>query len=630
MADKNNDIPFGYPGNPGFMQDSPFVPEPQWDIPAGAFMPGADGAPYPDAFAFPGFYGAPGQPAPMTDPGFQEPTFPDVVFPESGPGPYPIPMTSMQPMPFGYPDPSLAMTMPPMQFPPFPPEAAPSPMNTGAVSTPKVSPPAQNLFDMAATSQKKAEPAAQAKDGPNGTALPDSALQPSTKPVVPQVIPNAAPTGDPSQLPSRVDATGRPQIAPALRGAPAPGFDGTTLPLVQAKFDPNVGRMRNPEVEEKDKKRGFIIAIVILSVITVALAGALVYVLDPFGVFAKSEIDPPSEVQVENSFNAAYLPPPDLQPYAYINTADLERVSLSDFMAGEVNYDTTNNATDAYSQCTALATYKNDSVTVEQSLSLRLLFNRSDRSWQSNSATTISLNVIPIAAADIEAIIADFDKIMASYNESLANMYEGATYEVIPESKLTSDGGILNVVTKKTATDGTPLTCNIKCIVGWSNENGWVVKIDSVEGDVPPDLLQQVGDNDADAITPVETTTESIEPTTENAENANGEGETTEGEDGAGDQTQIAGDSSTIVQYRLTCPNGAKVKVPGTIEIESGRTLLRTFGLMEVILAGRTYTVDYFEITGGQGFETGQGVEVCGIIGTGGALEKAPLIIKIG
>lgn len=628
MADKNNDIPFGYPGNPGFMQDSPFVPDPMWDAPPEAFMMGPDGMPFFDPSGMQGWYGAPIPGMPIPDAGYPAPAFPDVVFPDACASPYPLPMTSMQPLPFGYPDPAFMPPLPQPPLPAMPQSMPPQQMSTGAVSTPKIAPPAQNLMDMA-ESQKPKEEGAQPQEKPTTSTLPDSALQPSVPAVQPQIAPNGAPGENAAQLPSRVDAAGRPQIAPALRGAPGPGYDGTTLPLVQAKFDPNVGRMRNPEVEEKDKKRGFIVAIVILSVLTVALAAALLYVLDPFGVFAKSEVEPPSDIQVENSFNDAYIPPPDLQPYAYINPDGLELVSLSDFMAGEVNYDTTNNGSDAYSQCTALATYKNDSVTVEQALSLRLVFDRSERTWRSNTASTISLNVIPIAAANIEAIVADFDKIMEGYNVGLANMYEGATFEVVPESRLTSDGGILNLTAKKTATDGTPLTCNIKCIVGWSNESGWVVKIDSVEGDVPPDMLQQVGDGDADAITPVETTTESIEPTTEDANNANADGNAVEGEDAASDQTQIAGDSSAIVQYRLTCQSGSKVKIPGTIEIESGRVLLRTFGLMEVVMSGRTYTVDYFEISGGQGFETGQGVEVCGIIGGGGAFEKAPLVIKI-
>ena len=80
----------------------------------------------------------------------------------------------------------------------------------------------------------------------------------------------------------------------------------------------------------------------------------------------------------------------------------------------------------------------------------------------------------------------------------------------------------------------------------------------------------------------------------------------------------------------LNCSTGDLVEVPGVIEYRDNRVLLRSDYTIRVVLDGRTYITNYFELTANTFVVTnGAHVSVIGEISATGTLPQAPLMISL-
>lgn len=351
----------------------------------------------------------------------------------------------------------------------------------------------------------------------------------------------------------------------------------------------------------------------IISAIIAALAlivSLVLVIFKPFGLFEEHlQVDRPSTVEVEDAFEDANLPEPDLSSFAYVDDADLKRTSLSGFKAGEVQYSKSSGSTEAYCEATADAKYENDSVSVEQTLTMRMDYDKGSQSWKGGTARTGSVSATPEGPADIDAITENFPNLLKTYDPTIGSMYVGGT--TTATSTLTAKGGTAVFTTTKTDGD-TTRTCTANAEITWSDTSGWNVNITSVTGDIEPPAQNadaSTGDTPGEAVTP-----EPVAPSNSSSNSASSGG-------GGGDGATMG----------LVCFTGELVEVSGTIQFDnSGAILLKTNGRYRVILDGRTYVVDYFEIGArAGGYHNGQQVTLIGEISYRGAIAQAPLFINV-
>lgn len=344
---------------------------------------------------------------------------------------------------------------------------------------------------------------------------------------------------------------------------------------------------------------GIIAAIVAALVLVISL---ILVIFKPFGLFEEQlQVDRPSTTEVEDAFEDANLPEPDLSTFAYVSDADLERTSLKNFKAGEVQYSKSNGSTEAYCEVTADAEYENDSVSVEQNLTMRMDYDKGGSRWRAGTARSGSVSAQPEGPADIDAIAENFPNLLRTYDPKIGAMYVGGT--TTATSSLTAKGGTAEFTTTKTEGE-TTRTCTANAEITWSDTSGWNVSITSVTGDIEPPAEEQP----AETITP-----EPVPPS-----NSSSSGTSSGG--GGGDGATMG----------LVCFTGELVEVSGTIQFDnSGAILLKTNGRYRVILDGRTYVTDYFEIGArAGGYQNGQQVTIIGEISYRGAIAQAPLFIN--
>lgn len=429
---------------------------------------------------------------------------------------------------------------------------------------------------------------------------------PNANPQAPYQSGSMPPVPGPSQS-GQIPPVSRPyqsgQIPPVQAYPPQ---QTAQLPLMQPQA---VGQVTGARTPRQPDSHSNLLRVGIVAAIIAALAliiSLVLIIFKPFGLFEEHlQVDRPSTTQVEDAFEDANLPEPDLSAFAYVDDTDLERTSLKDFKASEVQYSKSSGSTEASCEATAEAAYENDSVSVKQTLTMRMDYDKSSDKWRGGSVHSSSVSASPEGPADINAITENFPNLLKTYDPKVAAMYVGGT--TTADATLTAKGGTAVFTTTKTEGD-TTRTCTANAEVTWSDTSGWNVMITSVTGDVEPPATSE--EKPAEAVTP-----EPVAPS-----DSSSSGTSSGGNNNAGDGATMG----------LVCFTGELVEVSGTIQFDnSGAILLRTNGRYRVILDGRTYVVDYFEIGArAGGYHNGQQVTIIGEISYRGAIAQAPLFVN--
>lgn len=442
--------------------------------------------------------------------------------------------------------------------------------------------------------------------GPQNTPNPGRQAPPPRPPAAPYQsgsMPRVPSPSQSGQIPRVPQPYQSGQIAPVQE---YPQQQTAALPTIQPPAIGQVTGSRMPAQRQGDGhsnllRVGIIAAIVAALVLIISL---ILVIFKPFGLFEEQlQVDRPSTTEVEDAFEDANLPEPDLSTYAYVDDADLERTSLKNFKAGEVQYSKSNGSAEAYCEATADAEYENDSVSVRQSLTMRMDYDKSSGRWKGGTARSGSVSASPEGPADIEAIAQNFPNLLKTYDPKIGAMYVGGT--TTATSTLTDKGGTAVFTTTKTEGE-TTRTCTANAEITWSDTSGWNVNITSVTGDIEPPAEETPAEE-----APAETVTP--EPVSPGNNSSSG--------------TNSGGDGATM---GLVCFTGELVEVSGTIQFDnSGAILLKTNGRYRVILDGRTYVTDYFEIGArAGGYRNGQQVTLIGEISYRGTIAQAPLFVN--
>lgn len=337
-----------------------------------------------------------------------------------------------------------------------------------------------------------------------------------------------------------------------------------------------------PADSNKPAKKGanklLITGIVLCALAVTALVCALVF------VFNKPAVQPttsditsfsaPTNTEIEEALENANIETPDLSSYKYINTEDLQGPEFKNIATEQGRSSNVCNAS-------ATANFKNDSITVEQPVSMR--FTQNNNEWVAGEATTSPANVIPTGPADITLLTKDLPVLLTDYKQDLGNQFTNC--DIVADDKgLTVEGGTAKFALSKDAGDGTVYKCNVDVNLKWDDNKGWVAEITSVS-----------------------------DVTTENSQNSNG-----------------GNSGSSTPDALLECNTGDLVQVPGIIDYVNDHILLRTDNFIRVILDGRTYEVHYFELVdNSMQFTVGAHVEVTGEISATGTQSQAPLVINL-
>lgn len=401
--------------------------------------------------------------------------------------------------------------------------------------------------------------------------------------------------------------TAAPQPTPAPAQAPSPK-ETLQLPVIQP-----VGQVTGAHSPSQRQAQGHstLLRVGIFAAIIAALVLAITLILvifKPFGLFDdKLEVDRPSVSQVEEAFERANLPEPDLSEFAYVNDEDLKQTKLTDFQAGAVQYSKSNGTTEAYCDTTADVEYENDYVTVKQTLTMRMDYDKGSEEWVSGSVRGGTLSATPEGPADIEEITRNFLSILRAYDPDIAAMYAGG--KTTATSNISKKGGTAEFTTSKTEGEETK-TCVAHADITWSDTSGWKVDITSISGDI--DIPVQEETKQEQPAQPEET------PSQQPGDQQPATGTSTPGN---------SGDGASMI---LICYTGELVEITGTIQFDnSGAILLKTDAKYRVILDGNTYVVDYFEIGArAGGYVNGQRVAVIGEISYRGSIASAPLFIN--
>ncbi len=359
-----------------------------------------------------------------------------------------------------------------------------------------------------------------------------------------------------------------------------------------------------PENAPQPKKSGsrmLIIAIILCVIALAALAVILVFVvIKPFDTANAPQA--PQISEVEQAFNSTEIDPPSLSGYMYIKTDDLSNPKISQYSVGSVTEDPS--AKGSFTcEGRAEAEFENDYIKAVVPLTVKMTQAADATSWVAGGVEKGKANVTPTGPADLDAIQANLQNILKSYNQDLANQFVGC--EVRPEASLNAQGGTIVFNLSKTEGDQTR-TCAVNADVTWG-DSGWNVKVTSVSG------LEE----------PTETPAENQEPATEPTPDDSASNPP------SGSSSGNSGSSELRPTMLLECWSGDLVRVPGTIQIEqNGAVLLRTDDVILVRFNNRDYITTYFEITGSGTWQNGQHIILDGAISATGSNPIAPLVIN--
>lgn len=376
------------------------------------------------------------------------------------------------------------------------------------------------------------------------------------------------------------------------------------VPVVAPAPQAGYGVNQQPPKQKKPGSKLLVIGIILCVIALAALAVILVFVfLRPFSSVDAPE--PPQISEVETAFKEATIDPPKLDGYLYIKTDGLTDPALSEYKTGNVTEDS--QAKGSFT-CNgeAKATYQNDYVKAIVPLTMRMTHAAQSTSWVPGGVDEGTPDVSPTGPADLEAMQANIQNILRTYNKDVAAQFVDC--EVRPEASLNTQGGTVVFNLSKTTGEETK-TCSVNTNVTWGN-TGWQVEVSNITG------LEEEAHPEEPA-EPEETPAPSGDSNS-NSGNNNGGGSSNEG-----------GSTNLNPTMLLECWSGDLVRIPGTIQIQqNGSVLLRTDDVIKVVFDGRTFITTYFEITCSGTWQNGQHVIIDGAISATGTNPVAPLVIN--
>lgn len=373
--------------------------------------------------------------------------------------------------------------------------------------------------------------------------------------------------------------------------------DHVPIPVVAA---PAAGyRPPNAPNEKKSGSKLLIIGIILCTIALAALAAILYLVLArPFAPVNAPEA--PQLSDVEAAFDAATIPPPDLNGYLYIKTEGLTDPALSDLKTGNVTEDASAHGTFTCNG-EAKATFQNDYVKAVVPLTVKMTHAADSTSWVPGGVDPGTPEVSPTGPADLEAMQANIQNILKSADQEAANQFVDC--EVQPEASLNAQGGTVVFNLTKTVGEETK-TCAVSTNVTWGDQ-GWKVEVTGITG-----LEEAAEEESPEPEAPTED-----EPGSQPEQNGS---------------SNNGGSTDLHPTMLLECWTGDLVRVPGTIQVQAnGSILLRTDDVIRVVFNNMTYITTYFEITGSGSFQNGQHVIVDGAISATGTNPIAPLVINL-
>lgn len=397
---------------------------------------------------------------------------------------------------------------------------------------------------------------------------------------------------------------------------PAQNVQQRQLPVLSERQDPRYFAMHAQAKSEKKAKRKALVLGIIAAVLALAICALIVYIVKPFGLFQETiDVDAPSQFQVQEAFESSDIPYPSVSNFKYVNTSNLKMASIGNYTSSEVEVTQAKSGARASSEGRAVAHYRNGYIDVDQQLALRMEYDTNECKWTPGSAIEESITATPSDIADVTEIQNDLPNILKSYDAAIAAMYEGAQTEVVAD--LTLEGGTIDFTLTRIQEDGSSSTCTVKTDVSWSQGSGWNVDIVSTEGDLP--------EKEPEATTPQNEQPSPSQPETVEPQTPVPTENSSQQTNPDSSSTPDPYDGATL---SLVCYSGDLIEVTGTIQFDtSGRVLLKTDKRIAVILDGRTYVVDYFEVTG-LSFTNGAHGSIIGYVSASGKTSTAPLLIN--
>ncbi len=431
-------------------------------------------------------------------------------------------------------------------------------------------------------------------------------------------IPPVAQTPQQPAKPAPIPPAPVAPAAPAAPAVPAVPQQTMTMPAAPAQpanlpiavpapdYHPVAGGVNpsGPQPKQPKKHNGLLVVGIIVCVIAAAVLAFAIYYLTNHA--DEPKVDAPSSAVVEEAFAQANISSPALDSYSYIDTEGLDDPEISSVQVGEVTSNGTGDAQKISCSTTAQATFQNDSVRVEQTVQMPFTYNKSSSTWEAGkpSAQSSSEHVSPTGPVDIEALQEALPELLKAHDENVAAQYEGA--EIAATADVTVNGGEITFALSKADANGANMQTDVNVSVVWDNSKGWVPTINWV-GQPPADESGEgEGEGEGDQNSSSSASTEA------NGGNGNAQNPPSDGE------------------MLLNCSTGDLVEVPGVIEYRDNRVLLRSDYTIRVVLDGRTYITNYFELTANTFVVTnGAHVSVIGEISATGTLPQAPLMISL-
>lgn len=239
-----------------------------------------------------------------------------------------------------------------------------------------------------------------------------------------------------------------------------------------------------------------------------------------------------TQQRVDIAIDRLELPAPDLSSLAYVDATSLIGPRFEDVVVGEVQTHLSG-STELFTQkVSATAHYTNKSVKVTVPISFEFTYDDKNDTWEQGPAVQEGFEVVPVAPPSATAIANNIDELLASYNSQLAAEFEGASSTVV--SELTAEGGTMEVNLLKSRAEETA-SMTVTCKVDWSAEKGWVPVV-------------------------VATSTPKV--------------------------------TDKSVMSKLSCKEGALVRLQGTLAVEGSDYLLRLDGPMRLTMDGRSWDLD--------------------------------------
>lgn len=284
------------------------------------------------------------------------------------------------------------------------------------------------------------------------------------------------------------------------------------------------------------------------------------------------------------------LSDPDLSSYAYVSNEVLDGPRFGSIDIGAIRYGGMKDGRlmPTTREVTCQALWQNSYASVVRPLTAEFEFVSADEGWKLVIYTLGDMRVTPLRPMNVYDLEEDVVPLLRLYDPVLGDAYLDA--HVALTSDLTVEGGTVRAVLTKASEEG-PMECTVELSVSWASDHGWAVEVTEATSQPEVGALRKA---EEEALAP--------EPS--------------------------RGDMAT---QSLTCHTGDLVKLTGTLVQSDGVFVLET-ALTEVNMAGRSWTLDRFAVTGPSARLTEslrKKVEASGYLTVGYALPDAPLSLAV-